>query len=144
MPSTTPHVGYNFTERHPGYTLTILVDRRYAWYRIIGESTYVLHEYGEGTMPHNLQFVVGTISPQSSTQESGPGSRLDDFLRLELRPEDSDLDLLVDPMPGATLFDLGGLQVALEELLGIRVDLLTPGDLPQRSREKVLREALPV
>jgi predicted nucleotidyltransferase len=58
--------------------------------------------------------------------------------------EDSDLDLLVDPMPGATLFDLGGLQVALEELLGIRVDLLTPGDLPQRSREKVLREALPV
>ena len=40
--------------------------------------------------------------------------------------------------------DLGGLQVALEDLLGIRVDLLTPGDLPQRSREKVLREALPV
>jgi len=58
--------------------------------------------------------------------------------------EDSDLDLLVDPLPGATLFDLGGLQVALEDLLGIRVDLLTPGDLPQRSREKVLREALPV
>jgi predicted nucleotidyltransferase len=54
------------------------------------------------------------------------------------------LDLLVDPLPGATLFDLGGLQVALEDLLGIRVDLLTPGDLPQPSREKVLREALPV
>jgi uncharacterized protein len=58
--------------------------------------------------------------------------------------EDSDLDILVDPLPGATLFDLGGLQVALEDLLGIRVDLLTPGDLPQRSREKVLREARPV
>jgi uncharacterized protein len=58
--------------------------------------------------------------------------------------EDSDLDLLVDPLPGATLFDLGGLQVALEDLLGIRVDLLTPGDLPQRSREKVLLEARPV
>jgi hypothetical protein len=29
-------------------------------------------------------------------------------------------------------------------LLGIRVDLLTPGDLPQRSREKVLLEARPV
>ena len=58
--------------------------------------------------------------------------------------EDSDLDILVDPLPGATLFDLGGLQVALEDLLGIRVDLLTPGDLPQRLREKVLREALPV
>ena len=58
--------------------------------------------------------------------------------------EDSDLDLLVDPLPGATLFDLGGLQVALDDLLGIRVDLLTPGDLPQRSREKVLLEARPV
>ena len=58
--------------------------------------------------------------------------------------EDSDLDILVDPQPGATLFDLGGLQVALEDLLGIRVDLLTPGDLPQGLREKVLREALPV
>src|ERR1700730_10711566 len=58
--------------------------------------------------------------------------------------EDSDLSILVDPLSGATLFDLGGLQVALEDLLGIRVNLLTPGDLPQRSRDKVLREARPV
>ena len=58
--------------------------------------------------------------------------------------EDNDLDILVDPVPGATLFDLGGLQVALEDLLGIRVDLLTPGDLPQQLRERVLREAVPV
>jgi uncharacterized protein len=58
--------------------------------------------------------------------------------------EQSDLDILVDPLPGTTLFDLGGLQVALEDLLRVRVDLLTPGDLPQRSRDKILREALPV
>lgn len=56
----------------------------------------------------------------------------------------SDLDLLVDALPGATLFDLGGLQVELEELLGIRVELLTPGDLPPKFREKVLAEAQPV
>ena len=56
----------------------------------------------------------------------------------------SDLDLIVDPLPGATLFDLGGLQVALEELLGVRVDLLTPGDLPRAFRERVLRDAVPV
>ena len=55
--------------------------------------------------------------------------------------EDSDLDLLVDALPGATLFDLGGLQMELEELLGVRVDLLTPGDLPERFRERVLAEA---
>jgi predicted nucleotidyltransferase len=56
----------------------------------------------------------------------------------------SDLDLLVDPMPGATLFDLGGLQVALEELLGVQVDVLTPGDLPPKFRDAVLVGALPV
>ncbi|MFK7776621.1 MAG: nucleotidyltransferase family protein [Gimesia sp.] len=55
--------------------------------------------------------------------------------------EGSDLDLLVDPLPGATLFDLGGLQVDLEEILGIPVDLLTPGDLPMKFRDNVLREA---
>ncbi len=56
----------------------------------------------------------------------------------------SDLDLLVDALPGATLFDLGGLQVELESLLGIHVDLLTPSDLPTKFRAKVLAEAQPL
>jgi uncharacterized protein len=56
----------------------------------------------------------------------------------------SDLDLLVDALPGATLFDLGGLQDELQELLGVQVDLLTPADLPAKFRDKVLAEAQPV
>jgi predicted nucleotidyltransferase len=56
----------------------------------------------------------------------------------------SDLDLLVDALPGATLFDLGGLQIELEDLLGVSVDLLTPGDLPPKIRDKVLAEACPI
>jgi len=56
----------------------------------------------------------------------------------------SDLDLLVDALPGATLLDLGGLHDDLESLLGIRVDLLTPGDLPPNFRDTVLAEAQPV
>ena len=56
----------------------------------------------------------------------------------------SDLDLLVDALPGATLFDLGCLQDELESLLGIHVDLLTPSDLPPHFRAKVLAEAQPV
>lgn len=56
----------------------------------------------------------------------------------------SDLDLLVDALPGATLFDLGGLQVELEDLLGVQVDLLTPGDLPPKIRDQVLAETRPV
>lgn len=58
--------------------------------------------------------------------------------------EGSDLDLLVDALPGATLFDLGELQVELEELLGVPVDLLTPGDLPLKFRAIVVAEAAPV
>jgi len=58
--------------------------------------------------------------------------------------EASDLDLLVDALPGATLLDLGGLQIELEELLGVRVDLLTPGDLPPKVRTRVLKAARPV
>ena len=58
--------------------------------------------------------------------------------------EDSDLDLLVDTLPGVTLFDLGGLQVDLEELIGVPVDLLTPDDLPPKFRSQILAEAIPV
>lgn len=58
--------------------------------------------------------------------------------------EGSDIDLLVDALPEATLFDLGGLQEELESLLGIHVDLRTPGDLPPKVRAKVLAQAQPV
>jgi predicted nucleotidyltransferase len=56
----------------------------------------------------------------------------------------SDIDLLVDALPGATLFRLGGLHFELESLLGVSVHLLTPGDIPQNYRAKILAEAQPV
>lgn len=58
--------------------------------------------------------------------------------------EGSDLDLLVDALPAATLLDLGDSEDELKTLLGIQVDLLTPGDLPSKFRAKVLSEAQPV
>lgn len=57
---------------------------------------------------------------------------------------ESDLDLLVDPLDGATLFDIGGFQDEMEELLGVTVDVRTPGDLPEPIRARVLGEARPV
>ena len=56
----------------------------------------------------------------------------------------SDIDLLVDALPGATVFDLGGLQVELEDLLGCRVDLVTPEDLPVAFRARILAQAKPL
>ena len=58
--------------------------------------------------------------------------------------EGSDLDLLVDALPGTTLIHLCGLQIELEELLGIKVDVRTPFELHTRFRDRVLAEARPI
>jgi predicted nucleotidyltransferase len=42
----------------------------------------------------------------------------------------SDLDILVEPTEVTTLFDLAGLKLELEALLGVGVDVVTPGALP--------------
>lgn len=56
----------------------------------------------------------------------------------------SDLDLLVDPSPRTTLMTLAAIQLEAERLLGVHVDVLTPGSLPHRFRDRVLHEAVPV
>ncbi|MDO5103352.1 MAG: nucleotidyltransferase family protein [Lautropia sp.] len=58
--------------------------------------------------------------------------------------EDSDIDILVDTLPGATLLDLGGLYGELEDILGVKVDLLTLAELPEKRRAKILAEAQPI
>lgn len=55
--------------------------------------------------------------------------------------DQSDLDLLADATRSTTLFDLGELQLALEDVLGISVDVCTISDLPARFRASVLAEA---
>jgi len=79
---------------------------------------------------------------QTMTQHRAANPRVFGSVLHGLDQEGSDLDLLVDALPGATLFDLGSLQVELEALLGVRVDLLTPNDLPPKSRKVVLAEAV--
>ena len=58
--------------------------------------------------------------------------------------DDSDLDILVDPTSETTLFDIGAIRHELLQLLGVRVDVLTPKALPESLRAKVLAEARPV
>jgi predicted nucleotidyltransferase len=55
--------------------------------------------------------------------------------------EGSDLDLLVDPTPDTSLFDIGAIRSNLRQLLGVEVDVLTPGALPDSFRQVVLAEA---
>ncbi len=57
---------------------------------------------------------------------------------------DSDIDVLVELEPDRSLFDLGGLLMDLEALLGRQVDVVTPAGLRELIRERVLREAVPL
>lgn len=58
--------------------------------------------------------------------------------------DSSDLDILIDPTPDTTLFDIGAIRHELGQLLGVPVDVLTPNALPDKFRAMVLAEALPV
>jgi predicted nucleotidyltransferase len=55
--------------------------------------------------------------------------------------EDSDLDILVDTTDNTTLFDLGAICYKLRHLLGVPVNVLTPGALPEKFRQAVIAEA---
>src|SRR5439155_23759061 len=54
----------------------------------------------------------------------------------------SDVDFLVDMEPGRSLFDLGGLLMDLQELLGRKVDVVTEKGLHRYIRQRVLDEAV--
>jgi len=58
--------------------------------------------------------------------------------------EFSDVDLLVRPLPGTRLLDLGGLVMDAQELLGRSVDVVSDRALHPAMRDQVLREALPL
>jgi uncharacterized protein len=56
----------------------------------------------------------------------------------------SDIDFLVDLEQGRSLFDLGGLWWELNELLPVKVDVVTENGLKKRIRDRVLKEAVPL
>jgi uncharacterized protein len=58
--------------------------------------------------------------------------------------EESDLDLLVDATEKTTLFTLARLERAAQELLGVRVSVVTPEDLSAKFRGRVLELAEPL
>ena len=55
--------------------------------------------------------------------------------------EGSDLDILIDPTPETTMFDMGAIWHELLQLLGVHVDVLTPNAWPDSFRAKVIAEA---
>lgn len=56
----------------------------------------------------------------------------------------SDLDIVVDAPPGASLYDLSAAENELEQLLGIKVDLVTKGFLAADVALRVDLDAVPI
>ena len=57
---------------------------------------------------------------------------------------DSDIDFLVEMEPGRSLFDMGGLLIDLQELLGCDVDVVSDRGIKPRIREQVFKEVIPL
>lgn len=58
--------------------------------------------------------------------------------------DDSDLDLLVDLPPGTSLLKIVGLQLDIEDELGVKVDLCTERELHPDLKLRILAEARPL
>jgi len=58
--------------------------------------------------------------------------------------EQSDIDLLVEFEPDRSLLDHAGLWIELQELLGVKVDVVSERGLKPRIRQRVLQEAIPL
>lgn len=65
------------------------------------------------------------------------------IVRGEIEPW-SDVDLLIDPLPGHSLFDRAGLIVDLRELLRTPVDVVTDAELKTHVRERAHAEAVAI
>jgi predicted nucleotidyltransferase len=58
-----------------------------------------------------------------------------------LDTDDSDLDILIDTTEDTSLQDIGAIRTELTELLGVEVDVVTSGALPDRWKMDVLSDA---
>jgi predicted nucleotidyltransferase len=103
-------------------------------------SYQVAAERTAGVRPSVLIAAGGTVLRQIAERRGftdlavfGSAARGDD------RP-DSDVDLLVDPPPGADLFEMARLEGAMELVLGRAVDLVSYRGLDPRRDRDILRE----
>jgi uncharacterized protein len=56
----------------------------------------------------------------------------------------SDVDFLIDLFPDRTLMDMGGLLIALQDLLHVRVDVATERMLRPEVRDRAMADAVPL
>ncbi len=121
-----------------------------------GERRHRLSVIGRAALPTRLKAEVGGTMPTMTEVIAGvTGEQLWEVARrhgvVRLRVfgswargdahSGSDLDLLVKLEPGKGLLDVIGLQQALEDLVGSKVDVLTEGGISPYIEQRILSEA---
>jgi predicted nucleotidyltransferase len=91
---------------------------------------------------HGINFDQATIAQFCRQHGISKLSLFGSILRDDFGP-DSDIDVLVDFLPGRTpsLLELGGMLLELTDQFGRQVDLKTRGFISARVLERVLSEA---
>ncbi|GHU33143.1 hypothetical protein AGMMS50256_24540 [Betaproteobacteria bacterium] len=84
----------------------------------------------------NREAIRRIISAHHATNPRVFGSALSG-----LDTPDSDLDIVVDSIPGMTLFELCAIRHELCETLGVPVDVVTSQGLPEKIRAGILKTA---
>jgi len=90
---------------------------------------------GDRDLESMIALMIPVLRENGVTKAGIYGS----YVRGEAR-EDSDLDVVVELPDDASLLDLVGLQLELQDLLGIKVDVTTYDGLHPRLREGILSE----
>jgi predicted nucleotidyltransferase len=90
-------------------------------------------------MNTNIKNIKQKILPVLKQYDVSRAALFGSYARGENETE-SDLDLLVEFKGEKSLLDLAGLKIALEELLGMKVDVLTYNSLHHLLKEKILKE----
>lgn len=124
------------------------------------ESIYLRPLHGMDGMTEETHDPEGNIVPQASTMEVEDRD-LESMIALMLpvlrehgvskagvygsyargeATDDSDLDVVVELPDDASLLDLVGLQLELQDLLGIKVDVAEYNGLHPRLRNRILSE----
>lgn len=72
----------------------------------------------------------------------GDNPRLFGSVATGRQTSESDVDLLVDALPGATLLDIVRMEQQLQRELGLAFEVNTPSGLPRKWRDQVLEQAV--
>lgn len=75
-------------------------------------------------------------------RHKGANPRVFESVASGTQGEASDVDLLIDMMPGGSLLDLVNMQRELSQKIGVQFDVNTPRSLPKKWRDSVVQKAV--